>query len=255
MGRVAALDVGAQGPPLDGLGQDHRRRALVLDRGLVGGVELRVVVPTSGKIAQLVVGEVLDHLAQPGVGTEEVLSDVGARLHRVLLELPVDRGVHLVEQYAVDVTSQQLVPLAAPDDLDDVPSGAPEQGLELLDDLAIAPHRPVQALQVAVDHPDEVVELLASGDRQCPQRLRLVALAVAHEAPDLGGAGVGDLAVEQVAVEPGLVDGVDGADAHGDGGELPEVGHEPWVRVARQAAAAHLLAEVVEVALVEAPSR
>jgi pyruvate dehydrogenase complex dehydrogenase (E1) component len=47
------------------------------------------------------------------------------------------------------VLLQQLIPLAAPDDLDDVPAGTAEERLELLDDLAVAAHRAVQALQVA----------------------------------------------------------------------------------------------------------
>ena len=56
-------------------------------------------------------------------------------------------------------------------------------GLELLDDLAVAAHRAVEALQVAVDDEDEVVELLPAGQRQGAERLGLVALAVAEEAP------------------------------------------------------------------------
>ena len=39
----------------------------------------------------------------------------------------------------------------APQDLDHVPARAEEQRFELLDDLAVAAHRPVEALQVAVD--------------------------------------------------------------------------------------------------------
>ena len=72
--------------------------------------------------------------------------------------------------------------------------GAAEVGLELLDDLAVAAHRAVEALQVAVDDEDEVVELLAAGERDRAQRLRLVHLAVAEEGPDLAAGGVGDAA-------------------------------------------------------------
>ena len=60
--------------------------------------------------------------------------------------------------------------------------------------------------------------------------------------------GVLDAAVVQVVVEPGLIDRVHRAKAHRHRGELPEVGHQPRVRVGRQAAAgmAVLLAEAVE---------
>ena len=247
VGGVARLEVGPEGPTLDGLGQDRGRCPFVLDRGLVRGVELPVVVPPAREVAQVVVGQVLDHAPQPRVGTEEVLADVGATLDRVLLELAVDRRVHLVEQDAVGVTGEELVPLRAPDDLDDVPTRASEHGLELLDDLAVAAHGAVEALQVAVDDEDEVVELLARRDRERAERLRLVALSVAHVAPDTRAAGVGDAPVEQVAVEAGLVDRVDGAEAHRHRRELPELRHQARVRVARQAVTADLHAEMVEV--------
>ena len=114
-----------------------------------------------------------------------MVADVGAGLDRVLLELAVDRGVHLVEQHAVDVAREQLVPSAAPDHLDDVPARAPERRFELLDDLPVAAHRAVEALQVAVDDEDEVVEPFAGGEREAGGRLGLVHLTVADEAPDL----------------------------------------------------------------------
>ena len=64
-------------------------------------------------------------------------------------------------------------------------------------------------------------------------------------------AGVLELPGQQVPVEPGLVDRVDRAEAHGDGRELPEVRHQPRVRVGRQAAAGvrQLLAEAVQLVL------
>ena len=251
VGGVAALEALAEGPALDRLGQDHGGRAAaeVLGRRLVGGVELAVVVAAAGEVAQLVVGEVGDHLPQPGVGAEEVVPDVLPALDRVALELAVDGGVHLVDEHAVLVLGEQLVPLRAPDHLDHVPAGAAEHGLELLDDLAVAAHRAVEALEVAVDDEDQVVELLAGGERDRPEGLGLVDLAVADEAPHPALAGVVELAVQQVAVEAGVVEGRDRAEAHAHRRELPEVGHQAGVRVARQAAAvaADLLAEVVEV--------
>src|SRR3712207_8146138 len=60
--------------------------------------------------------------------------------------------------------------------------------------------------------------------------LRLVHLTVTEERPHPRLRGVRDPAVVQVAVEPRLVDRVDRAEAHGDGRELPEVGHQPRVR-------------------------
>ena len=157
---VARLDARAQRPALHGLGQDDRGRAVLLRRRVVGRVELAVVVAAAAQVLELVVGLVGHEGRQARVSAEEVLAHVGARLDRVLLPLAVEDVGHALHEHAVRVARQELVPLAAPDDLDDVPAGAAEDGLQLLDDLAVAAHRPVEALQVAVDDEDEVVEAL-----------------------------------------------------------------------------------------------
>ncbi len=81
---VARLDLGPERPSLDGLREDGGRRADLLGGGLVGGVELAVVVPAAWQRLQLGVGKVLDELAKARVRAEEVLADVGARLGREL---------------------------------------------------------------------------------------------------------------------------------------------------------------------------
>ena len=166
-----------------------------------------------------------------------MLADVLAGLHAVGLELAVRRGVHLVDQHAVGVLGQQRVPVAAPDDLDHVPARAAEERLELLDDLPVAAHRAVQPLQVAVDDEGEVVQFLPGGQADRAERLRLVHLAVAQERPHVRPRGVVDLAGQQVPVEPGLVDRVQRAQPHRHRGELPELRHQPRVRIRRQAPA------------------
>src|SRR5213078_3077807 len=70
--------------------------------------------------------------------------------------------------------------------------------------------------------------------------------------PDVLVGGVLDAAVVQVPVEPGLVDRADRAEAHRDGRELPEVRHEPRMRVRAEALARNRLSpEVVELVLGE----
>jgi hypothetical protein len=117
------------------------------------------------------------------VAAEEVVADELAVLGAVRLEVAVGGGVHEAHERAVGVDLQQLVPAAAPDDLDDVPAGAAEERLELLDDLAVAAHRAVEALQVAVDDEREVVQALVGRDLQLAAALDLVHLAVAEEGP------------------------------------------------------------------------
>ena len=251
---VAALEVRAQRPALDRLGQDDGRLALRAGGRVVGGEHLAVVVAAALQAPDLVVAPAVDELRGARVAPEEVLADEGAVLALVGLEVAVGRVVHQVDEGAVAVTGEQLVPLAAPHDLDDVPAGAAEQALELLDDLAVAADRAVEALQVAVDDEGQVVELLARGKRQRAHRVDLVGLAVAEERPHALVGGVLDAAVAEVLVEPRLVDRVQRAEAHRDGRELPEPGHEPRVRVGGQAAAGvrHLLPEAVHLVLGEA---
>ena len=184
VGDVARLDARPERPALDGLGEDHRRRAAVLGGRLVRGEDLAVVVAAAAELREVVVGQVLDERLEPRIRPEEVLPDVGAAHHRELLELAVDGAVHLLDQDAVPIAGQELVPLAAPDDLDDVPAGAAEDRLQLLDDLAVAADGPVEALQVAVDDERQVVQALVGGDVKRAERLGLVGLAVAQERPD-----------------------------------------------------------------------
>ena len=154
-------------PALDGLGEDHRRRALVLGRGLVRGVDLAVVVAAAAELARA--------RRRSGARPACAAAGPGRRSARGCRRRPRPRtsgtrrrasSFILLDEHAVDVAGEQLVPLAAPDDLDDVPAGAAEQRLELLDDLAVAAHRAVEALQVAVDDEGQVVEPLARRERQ-----------------------------------------------------------------------------------------
>ena len=151
------------------------------------------------------------------------------------------------DEDAVRIAGEQLIPLAAPDDLDDVPTGAAEDSFQLLDDLAVAAHRTIEPLEVAVDDEDEVVQTLARGDGERAEGLGLVSLPVADEGPHPVLRRVLDAAVVQVAVEARLVDGGQRRQAHGHRGELPEVGHEARMRVGGEAGARlDLSAEVVE---------
>ena len=181
-----------------------------------------------------------------------MLARVGASLRLEVLVFAVDRFFHAPAQQARRIAGEQRVPAIAPDHLDDVPAGTEEGGLELLDDLAVAAHRPVEPLQVAVDHEHEVVELLAHRHRERAHRLRLVHLAVAEEAPDLLVSGFDQTAILEIAHEARLHDCLQRAETHRHGRELPEVRHQPGMRIGREALAADLLAEVPELLLGQA---
>ena len=193
-----------------------------------------------------------DQLLHRGVLAEEVLDVVGAVLGAEVLILAVHRRGQAAQEHMVLVACEEGVPVRAPQHLDDVPARAGEQRLQLLHDLAVAAHRAVQALQVAVDDEAEVVQLLARGQRQAGDRLGLVHLAVAEHAPDMAVRGLHEAAVLEVAHEARLVDRAQRPEAHRAGGELPEVRHQPRMRVGAQARAAELLAIVGQLLFAQA---
>jgi hypothetical protein len=188
-----------------------------------------------------------------GILAEEMLARVGAAVELVVLVLAVADFVHALLQPPRLVAREQRVPQPAPDHLDHVPARAAEDALELLDDLAVAAHRSVEALQVAVDDEDQVVQLLATGEPDGSQRLGLVAFAVAQEGPHLAVAVVDQAAILLVAHHVRLVDRLDRAEAHRHRRELPVIGHQPRVRVGRQPAPVDFAAEIVELLLAEPP--
>src|SRR4029079_18076419 len=147
------------------------------------------------------------------------------------LRLAVGRLVHAIHEKPVDVAREELVPLATPEDLDDVPAGATEDGLELLDDLPIAAHRSIEPLQIAVNDEREVVEALARRDVERSECLGLIALAIAEETPHALIARVLDAAVVEIAVEARLVDRGERAEAHRHGREFPKLRHQARMRI------------------------
>src|SRR5581483_358172 len=202
---------------------------------------------------ELVVRQVLDHLEQPRVGAPEMLANVGARLDGVLLILAVDDLAHPLDEQAVAVLREQRIPLASPQDLDDVPAGAAEGGFELLNDLAVSANRTIEPLEIAVDDEDEVVELLAGGQRDGAERFGLVGFTVAEKRPDLRIRLRLEPAIFEVAHEARLIDRHDRPEAHRNGRVFPEVLHQPRMGIRRQAAARlRLAAEILEMRLVDA---
>ena len=233
-----ALAGRAHAVALLGVRQDHGGLAAVRGGRGVGGVDLHQVVAAALQAVDLLVGHALRQALELLVLAEEVVAVEAAVLGGEGLHLAVHRVGEGAGQGAGAVAGEQAVPVAAPHQLDHVPAGAAEQLLQLVDDAAVAAHRAVEPLQVAVDHPDQVVQLLARGERQRAHALGLVHLAVAEHAPDFAAFAVEQVAVREVAHEARVVDRADRADAHGAGGELPEVRHQPGMRIAGEAARA-----------------
>ncbi len=153
----------------------------------------------------------------------------------------------------VTVLGQQWVPVRSPDNLDHVPAGSAERRLEFLDDLSIAADRAVEALQVAVDDPGQVIELFTGGEGESAQGFRLVRFAVPDVTPDPRFViGINHPTGAEVTEKPRLVNRHDRPEPHGYRGKLPEIRHQVRVRIRRQPAAVReFLAKMLEIVLVQ----
>ena len=183
----------------DGFGEDDGRLALVVDRRFVSRVNFDRIMPAPGQRPDLGVGPIFNHCRRLGMAAEEVLADIGAVLRLEVLVFAVDAFVHELTKFTLRVPGEQRVPTRTPQALDDVPASAAEISLQLLHDLPVAAHRPVETLQIAIDDEDKIVELLASGKGDCAERFRLVHLAVAAEDPNLARRRVGEASPVQIA--------------------------------------------------------
>ena len=231
MRRVLALGGLTHAEALDRVSQDDGRCPLVFGGRLVGGVDLDRIVSAATQVTNLIVTQMLNELQQIGMPTEEVVANVGPRLDAVLLELTVHDLAERLDENARLVGIEQRLPVAAPHNLDDVPTGSTEDPFEFLNDLAVATHGSVEPLQIAVHNPREVVQFFARGHRDWSERLRLINLAIAEERPDARLRGIDQAAMLKVAQEPRVIDRADRTKTHRHGRELPEIGHQPRMRV------------------------
>ena len=182
-----------------------------------------------------------------------MLAGVGATVELAVLELTVTNLIHDLLQESALVALDQRVPLAPPNHLDNVPAGAPKNPLQLLDDFAVTAHRAVQSLQVAVDHKVQVAQPLAASKRNRAQRLGLITFAVSEETPDLAVSVIHQTALALILHHVGLIDGLNRSQPHRHGGELPVVGHEPRVRIRREASPPNFPTEIFQLLLADHP--
>ena len=147
----ARLARAAHAIALLGLGQDHGGLAAVGARRGERRIQLAHVVTAAAQGVDLGQRHVRDQCLQLRIELEEVRLVVGAIVGAQRLILAVGGFGKTPQQRMMGIAREQRVPVRSPQHLDDVPARTREQPLEFLDDLAVAAHRPVEALQVAVD--------------------------------------------------------------------------------------------------------
>ncbi len=208
----------------------------MVDGSPEGSVNLDGIMAAQPHARQLFVGKMFDHLQQARVAAEQVLAEVGSAFDKILLVLPVADLTETPHQQSVAVVLDQVVPVGAPDALNDVPSRAAKNRFQLLDDFPVAAHWAVEPLQVAVHDEDQVVEPFARGKRDRAQRFGFVHFAVTKKGPDFSAGALLQSSILQVLDETRVVNRLNRTQAHRDGRKLPEVGHEPGMRVRTQSA-------------------
>ncbi len=134
--------------------------------------------------SKLLVGQILYQFQQLWIAAEELLAQIGSVFGLEVLEVAIHTLFHPLQQQARPVARKEVVPVRTPDHLNHIPARTPEHTLQLVNDPLIAAHRPVESLQVAVHHKDQVVEPLTCAQRDRSQRIYLVAFAVAQKAPN-----------------------------------------------------------------------
>ena len=151
----------AQSVALNRFSQNDGRRSLVLHGCLISRMNFDGIMAAKPHAGQLLVGKMLNHFEQSRIRAEKVLPEVSTALDEIFLVLAVGDLAHALDQQTVAIGADETVPVAAPDHLDHIPAGAAENGFQFLNDLAIAAHRAVQPLQVAVHYEDQIVQTLA----------------------------------------------------------------------------------------------
>ena len=128
---VAAFAGLAQAVALDRLGEDDRRRALVLDGGLVGGVDLFRVVAAAAQLAAAArrtgASTMLEQLADTCRRSARGCSAPGSTAY--FWYSPSTTSPMRLTSRPSSSCAKQRIPVVAPDDLDDVPAGAAEGAL------------------------------------------------------------------------------------------------------------------------------
>ena len=166
-----------------------------------------------------------------------MFAHVSARRNHQLLIFAVHQFAHALHQQAFRVALQDRIPLAAPQHFDDVPSRAAERRFQLLNNLPVPAHRPIQPLQIAVHHKNQIVQLLARSQCDRAERFRLVRLAIAQKRPHFRVRRRLQSAIFQIAVVTRLINRHQRAQAHRNRRKFPEIRHQPRVRIRGKPAA------------------
>ena len=144
-----------------GVRQNHYRLACVRRSSGISGMYFHQVVAAALEPVDLLVGHALGQAGEFRVLTKKGVTVKAPVFGGKSLHLAIDRAGKGFGQCAGGVAGKQAIPVAAPHQFDDMPASAGKQFFQLIDDAAIAAHRAIEALQIAVHHPHQVVQIFA----------------------------------------------------------------------------------------------
>src|SRR5262245_34960445 len=99
----------------------------------------------------------VDQLQQLRIFPEEMSTSITAWLDGVFLVITINSFLHPFQQKTGLVRRQELVPVRPPNHFNDIPASPLENSFKFLDNFAVATNRSIEALQVAVNDPNQVI--------------------------------------------------------------------------------------------------
>ena len=157
--------------------------------------------------------------------------NIGPTGNLIFLIFTIDDFHHPFCEKTLVIFFNEKIPVITPENFDDIPTGTTKNSFKFLDDFTISADRSIESLQVAIDDKGEVVKLFSNGQANCSKRFRFIAFAISEERPNSVLRGIFDAPISQILIETRLVNCHDRRKPHGNRGILPEVRHEPRMRI------------------------
>ena len=119
---VTSLEVRAKSPTLDGLCQNYSWLAVLLCCSFISSEEFAVIMSAALKSPNLLIAPVGNQCCGARIATKEVLANICATFGFKGLIITVGGAVHQINKCAIAIVSKKFIPLAAPDNLDHIPT-------------------------------------------------------------------------------------------------------------------------------------
>ncbi len=160
---------GRKGIAFDGFGQDNSRSVGGFHRLLVGCINLEGIMSATVQFHDVIIGQMLHHLQQLGTFAEKVLTGIGSAPTGISLVFTIHDFIHAPLQQAFGILGQQSIPVASPDNLDDIPACTTEYAFQFLNYFTVTPDRPIETLQITIDDKIQVTQAFTSGQADCSE--------------------------------------------------------------------------------------